>query len=126
VTLAAILLTVAIISTTPASVVLWSTIEVATAASTTSTLAATSTTSTLVASSTVTMARAAGVDIAFASHTHGATVARAGVVTRARTGEVQVPMALLLTGAFSRVTSRLSCVLSRVLIVVTCVRSDVC
>jgi hypothetical protein len=112
--------------------VLWSTIEVATVASTTSTLAATSTaasaatTTAVVASSTVAMARAAGVDIAFASHTHGAIVARAGVVTRAPTGEVQVPMALLSTGAFSRVTSRLSCVLSQVLIVVTCVRSDVC
>jgi hypothetical protein len=88
-TVAAILLTVAIILTTPATVVLRSAVEVAAATSTTSTLAAKSTARTAVVdSSAVATARATGADVAFVGRAHGATAARAGVITRAPTGEV--------------------------------------
>jgi Mn2+/Fe2+ NRAMP family transporter len=125
-TVAAILVTVAIISTTLSTVVLRSAVEVAAAASTTSTLAAKSTARTaVVASSAVATARAAGVDVAFAGRAHGATAARAGVVTRAPTGEVQVRCAG--SGIDRRfLQGRLPCVSSRLLTVVTCARSDVC
>jgi hypothetical protein len=125
-TVAAILLTVANISTTLATVLLRSAVEVAAAASTTSTLAAKSTARTaIVDSSAVATAHDAGVDVAFAGRAHGATAARAGVVTRAPTGEVQVRCAG--SGIDRRfLQGRLPCVSSRLLTVVTCARSDVC
>jgi hypothetical protein len=127
-TVAAILLTITIISTTPASVMLRSVIEVTTAASTTSTLAAKSTAATtaVVVSSVVAMARAAGVDVAFPGRAHDATATRVGVVTRPLERSRSSAPTAGSTGAFSRVASCLPCVSSRVLIVVTCARSDVC